>query len=120
MTTLATTPGPAVVRASRSIDTVRSTQCRRPAVLRCAYEIALLAALYAGHDVARSAIGVHPVAAHLRGQQILDAEGFLHLDVERGLNQAAIAVPFSGLVLAYLYATLHYVVTPAVLLWVAL
>jgi hypothetical protein len=39
--------------------------------------------------------------------------------MERGLNQLAIAVPLLGLVLAYIYATLHYVVTPAVLLWTA-
>ena len=116
MTTLATV-GPAVVQRPCPAAT-RSARGR--AALRCTYELALLAALYAGYVVARSAIGVHPVAAHLRGQQILDAESLLHLDVERGLNEIAIAIPAVGLVLAYLYATLHYVVTPAVLLWIAL
>jgi hypothetical protein len=116
MSSLATT-GPAVVRRPVSTGT-RSTKGRT--VLRCVYELALLAALYAGYAIARSAIGVHPVAALAHGQQILDLEQLLHLDVEHGLNELAIAVPVVGLVLAYLYATLHYVVTPAVLLWTAL
>jgi hypothetical protein len=116
MTTLATA-GPAVVHPPLSS---RTRSARGRAALRCAYELALLAALYAGYVVARSAIGVHPLAAHERGRQILDIEHFLHIDVEGGLNQLAVAVPLVGLVLAYLYATLHYLVTPAVLLWVAL
>jgi hypothetical protein len=117
MTTLA---APAPSPAFRRLQRAGSRSGRRRAALRCTYELALLAALYAGYVVARSAIGVHPVAAHLRGQQILDAESLLHLDVERGLNEVAIAIPAVGLVLAYLYATLHYVVTPVVLLWIAL
>jgi PAP2 superfamily len=116
MTTLATA-GPAVVHRPMP---ARSATARGRAALRCGYELALLAALYAGYVVARSAIGVHPVVAHERGRQILDLERFLHLDVEGDLNHLAIAVPVVGLVLAYLYATLHYVVTPAVLLWTAL
>ena len=116
MTTLAT-PGPAVVHRARP-TAARSARWR--VVLRCTHELALLAALYAVYLVARSAIGVEPVTAHVRGQQILDAERVLHLDIERGLNEVVIAIPALGLVLAYLYATLHYLVTPAVLLWTAL
>jgi hypothetical protein len=93
---------------------------RGRAAVRLAYELALLAALYAAYAVARAAIGVHPVEAHVRGEQILRIEQLLHLDIEGELNQFAVAVPVVGLVLAYLYATLHYVVTPVVLLWTAL
>jgi hypothetical protein len=116
MTTLAT-PASAVVHPARP-TAARSARGR--VALRCAYELALLTALYGGYVLARSAIGVHPVEAHARGQQILDLEGLLDLDVEHGLNRLAVAVPLIGLVLAYVYATLHYVVTPAVLLWTAL
>lgn len=115
MTTLA--PCPAVVHGPRPATT---WSARGRAALRCTYELALLAALYGGYVVARSAIGVHPVTAHLRGRQILDLEILLHLDIERGLNDVAIAIPLVGLLLAYVYATLHYVVTPVVLLWTAL
>ncbi len=114
MTTLAPS---GVVHLPRS---TASRSARGRVALRWTYELALLAALYAGYVVSRSAIGVRPVAAHERGQQILDIERFLHLDVERGLNEVAIAIPLVGLVLAYLYATLHYLVTPAVLLWTGL
>jgi hypothetical protein len=116
MTTLATA-APVVVHPPLSN---RTRTARGRAALRCGYELALLAALYAGYVVARSAIGVHPLVAHERGEQILDVERFLHVDVEGGLNQLAVAVPLVGLALAYVYATLHYVVTPAVLLWTAL
>jgi hypothetical protein len=82
-------------------------------------ELGLLAALYAAYMVSRAAIGVEVAEAHTRGLQILSLEAASYLDVERAVNSAVTAVPPVALVFAYLYATLHYLVTPAVLAWTA-
>lgn len=87
--------------------------------VRWIFELGLLALLYAGYLSARALMGVHVGEAEQRGQQLLDLEALAHLDVERPLNALITAVPALGLIFAYLYATLHYLVTPAVLLWVA-
>ncbi len=82
-------------------------------------ELGLLALLYVGYMLARAVIGVHIDAAHARGQQILDLETLAALDVEKPLNQLMTAVPVLGLASAYVYATMHYLVTPVVLVWMA-
>ena len=89
-----------------------------PAV-RWPVELGLLVLLYAGYLAARAAMGVHIGEAQDRGRQVLDVEALAHLDVERPLNAFVAAVPALGLASAYLYATLHYLVTPAVLVWLA-
>ncbi len=91
---------------------------RRPRV-RLVSELGLLALLYVGYAAARAAIDVGADDAHERGHQILRLETLVHLDVEQSLNAFVVAVPALGLVFAYLYATLHYVVTPVVMLWIA-
>jgi hypothetical protein len=87
--------------------------------VRWVLELGLLALLYAGYLTARALMGVHVDEAQQRGQRLLDLEALVHLDVERPLNALLTAVPALGLMFAYLYATLHYLVTPAVLVWVA-
>jgi hypothetical protein len=92
---------------------------REPTRVRWISELGLLVLLYAGYLTARAMMGVHVTEARQRGQQLLDLESLAHLDVEQPLNALITAVPALGLTFAYLYATLHYLVTPAVLLWVA-
>jgi membrane-associated phospholipid phosphatase len=87
--------------------------------VRGAAELGLLAGLYGVYMLSRAAIGVQVSAAQHRGLQILHLESALHLDVEQPLNQVVSALPALGLVFAYLYATLHYIVTPIVLGWTA-
>jgi hypothetical protein len=82
-------------------------------------ELTLLAVVYAGYLAARAGIGVDVGVAEARGAQILDLEALAGLDVEQPLNRAVTALPALGLVAAYLYATLHYLATPAVLVWLA-
>src|SRR5262245_51771719 len=98
-------------------DALRSSGLRR--TLRVVAELALLSLLYAGYEAGRAAIGIHTGSALGRGRWILDAESLAHLDVELPLNRLVSAVPPVGLLFAYLYATLHYVLTPATLIWVA-
>jgi hypothetical protein len=82
-------------------------------------ELALLAALYGVYMLARALVGVHPEAALHRGQWLLDLEAAAQLDVERPLNAAVHAVPPLAVLADYLYASLHYVLTPIVLIWLA-
>lgn len=87
--------------------------------VRWTHELGLIAVLYAAYMLARAAIGIHVGAAHARGERILDMESWLHVDLELPLNQLVSALPLVGLLFAYAYATLHYVVTPLVLGWIA-
>ena len=100
----------------------RTSGSRRPLRrwwVRGAAELGLLAGLYGVYLLSRAALGVQVSAAQHRGLQILHLESTLHLDVEHPLNQVVSALPALGLVFAYLYATLHYLVTPVVLGWTA-
>jgi membrane-associated phospholipid phosphatase len=100
----------------------RTSVSRRPVRrwwVRGAAELGLLAGLYGVYMLSRAAIGVQVSAAQHRGLQILRLESVLHLDVEQPLNHVVSALPALGLVFAYLYATLHYIVTPVVLGWTA-
>jgi len=82
-------------------------------------ELALLAALYGVYMLARALVGVQPDAALDRGQWLLDLEAASWLDVERPLNTALHAVPLLAVLADYIYASLHYVLTPIVLVWLA-
>jgi hypothetical protein len=111
---------PARSRAHREQDATPSrASAREQPRVRWVLELGLLALLYAGYLTARALMGVHVDQAQQRGQRLLDLEALAHLDVERPLNAVVTAVPALGLTFAYLYATLHYLVTPAVLVWLA-
>ena len=92
---------------------------RRSAVVRWGCELGLIAVLYSAYVAGRAAMGVHTGPAMARGQRILDLEAMVGLDIERPLNALVMAVPPVALLFAYLYATLHYVATPAALVWIA-
>ena len=49
---------------------------------------------------------------------LLRLESVLHLDVERSANHLLTGAPGLALVASYWYSALHYLVTPAVLVWV--
>ena len=86
----------------------------RPAWWR---ELVLLACLYALYEVGRS-VGTGDVASAMRnGRGILHWEQDWHLDAERALNAGLSHLTALAVLSAYFYATLHYLVTPAVLLW---
>ena len=50
--------------------------------------------------------------------RLLDLEAALHLDVEAWANHLFVDLPGLPLAASYWYSALHYLVTPAVLLWV--
>ena len=85
---------------------------------RAGRELALLAALYVAYSASRLLADPGPGEAVGNARDLLHLEAALHLDVERWLNDGLGALPVLPLVASYWYSLLHYVVTPAVLVWV--
>ena len=85
---------------------------------RAGRELALLAALYVAYSASRLLADPDPGQAVGNARDLLHLEAVLHLDVERWLNDGLSALPVLPLVASYWYSLLHYVVTPAVLVWV--
>jgi hypothetical protein len=80
-------------------------------------ELVLVAAFYGVYDAVRGFIGGGTAQAQRDGRDLLRWEQTLHLDPEHWLNDhlqhlAVLAVPA-----CFFYATLHFIVTPAVLVW---
>jgi hypothetical protein len=87
---------------------------RRPQLAR---ELAVLALLYVGYSLSRLLVDSGPQAALEHGRQVLAWERQVGLDVEAGLVAWLLASPALSIGAGYVYATLHYTVTPAVLVW---
>ena len=83
-----------------------------------AVELALLALLYVGYSAARLLADDDRTGAVAHAHRLLDLEAALHLDVEAWANHLLAGVPGLALVASYWYSALHYLVTPAVLVWV--
>jgi hypothetical protein len=85
--------------------------------LRGFREIVLIAAVYSLYDVTRYFVsGDHDVAIR-HGRSIYHLEQRLGIAPEHALNNLFSAHIALGLPADYIYATLHYIVTPAVLIW---
>jgi hypothetical protein len=80
-------------------------------------EFVLIAAVYTMYDLTRYLVaGDHDGAIH-HGATILRWEKDVSLAPEQWLNKLFSAHIALGLPADYMYATLHYLVTPAVLIW---
>ena len=83
-------------------------------------EVVLLTALYLAYCVTR-VLGAHDLGAgRQRAGDILQLEGMVHLDVESRVNTAVTDMAWLAVPMDYWYAVLHYVVTPAALVWLYL
>lgn len=80
-------------------------------------EILLLAVLYGAYEVSRGFGGVDVTAAVSNGRSILHLERVWHLDPERVLNVGLAHATWLAVAASYFYSVMHYVVTPAVLVW---
>jgi PAP2 superfamily len=80
-------------------------------------EVALVAVLYIAYDVSRGLRNGDLETADHHGSAILRAESWLHIDVEHSLNTGIGHVAVLAVLASYIYATLHFIVTPAVLIW---
>ncbi|SEL57112.1 phosphatase PAP2 family protein [Streptacidiphilus jiangxiensis] len=80
-------------------------------------ELVLVAAVYFAYDGSRLLVRGGVERARRDALRLLDVEQWLHLDPERWLNADFTAHRWLGIPADFAYASLHYAVTPAVLVW---
>jgi hypothetical protein len=80
-------------------------------------EVALVAALYVVYDTTRGLRRGSIAGANRSGSRLLSWEQSLHLDPEHTLNQLLWHTPALAVPASFFYATLHFIITPAVLIW---
>ena len=105
---------PASARTTLDLVTINGARLRP----RAGVELALLALLYVGYSAARLLADGDVSRAVANAHDLLHLESALHIDVELSANRLMTGVPGLALVASYWYSALHYVVTPAVLIWV--
>ncbi|MFD4142773.1 phosphatase PAP2 family protein [Streptomyces sp. NPDC058572] len=80
-------------------------------------ELLLLAVVYAAYSAGRLLARGDVTTAVDNGLAILRAEKALRLNAEHPLNRLFTDVPALGIPADFAYASLHYLVTPAILVW---
>lgn len=90
----------------------------RAARLRWWTEIPLLLLVYGVYSAGRLVARGDVPAAVDHGLTILKVEKFLRINAEHPLNRLFTREPWIGIPADFWYASLHYLVTPAVLIWV--
>lgn len=80
-------------------------------------EFAVVGVLYGVYSLVRNSVGDVVARAHENGRQILALEDGWDLALERGLNEWVHRTDVVAAAVALHYATLHFLVTPAVLVW---
>jgi hypothetical protein len=100
--------------SDRAAATKRTRAARRPSIW---FEIVLIAVFYAVYSVIRNAVPEQRVQALNNADWVWKTEHFLGIAVEDSINHAANSVTWLILTMNYYYATLHFVVTVLVLVW---
>lgn len=80
-------------------------------------EILVLGSLYGGYSLVRNTVAGSATHALHNGQALLALEETSRLDPELTLNRFVEHLPVLAVSFCYYYATLHFLVTPAVLVW---
>ncbi|MEV6108267.1 phosphatase PAP2 family protein [Streptomyces sp. NPDC051940] len=81
-------------------------------------ELLLIVIVYSTYSAGRLLARGAETQATDNGLAILDIEKFLHINAEHPLNRLFTAHATIGVPADFIYATLHYLVTPVVLAWV--
>ncbi|NEA59648.1 phosphatase PAP2 family protein [Streptomyces sp. SID13666] len=115
MTVTATTTTGA--RPARRIGPLLPARLRPLDRPRLWVELAFTGIAYWAYSLTRNAVPAHREAALHRAQAIWDTERFLHLNIELAVNHAADKVTWLIVAMNYYYATLHFIVTIGVLVW---
>lgn len=84
---------------------------------RGAREVALVAALYAAYSMSRTLASSEVTPALARASRIINVEQLWNIDVEPWLNTVFVDHAWLGVLGAFWYASAHYVVTLAVVVW---
>lgn len=93
------------------------TYMRTPRRPRFVVELALVALSYWVYSLIRNAVPNRESLAIQRAWDLLDFEKWLHIDVEHTINHAVNSVTWLIVCMNYYYATLHFIVTIGVLVW---
>ncbi|MFF0133080.1 phosphatase PAP2 family protein [Streptomyces mirabilis] len=101
----------------RRIGPLLPARLRPPDRPRLWLELTCTALLYWAYTLTRNAVPAHRTAALHRARDILDTERALHLNIELTVNHAADRVDWLIVGMNYYYATLHFIVTIGVLVW---
>ena len=80
-------------------------------------EILLIGLLYGAYELSRGIGDVDVKTAMANGREIMHLERLWHLDPEHVLNQGLHHALLLAVVASYFYSVMHYLVTPAVLVW---
>jgi PAP2 superfamily len=84
------------------------------------HEVGLIAVCYLVYSAVRDAVPGHEVAARHRAVDLLALERSLHLAIEQQVNMFVAHTSWLAYICNYYYATLHFFVTVAVLIWLYL
>ncbi|MFF9347532.1 phosphatase PAP2 family protein [Streptomyces sp. NPDC014734] len=106
---------PPSTRSARLAGLARASRApRRP---RVRFEILLIAASYWVYSLVRNAVPEQRIQALRNTDWIWSVERHLGIAVEQGVNHAVNSVTWLIVSMNYYYATLHFVVTVCVLVW---
>ncbi|MFA1547416.1 phosphatase PAP2 family protein [Actinomadura chokoriensis] len=106
---------PPAARRGEAAARMRHRVLTAPPVWR---ELLLVVLFYSGYTLTRIVLvqdGTGPAFAH--ADEILRLERYLGLDVELHLNQTLLAVPWLARTANIFYATMHFIVTLGVVVW---
>jgi hypothetical protein len=92
----------------------------RPQLRRGLRELALVTAAYGIYTASRLLADGSLARGRDRAGTLLDLERAIHLNVEASLNHAVSAHAWLAVPMSLWYASLHYLVTPAALVWIYL
>ncbi|MBM9505377.1 phosphatase PAP2 family protein [Actinacidiphila acididurans] len=93
---------------------------RTPRNPRLWFEILLIGASYWLYSLVRNAVPEQQSTALKHAKSVWSFEGHLGLDVERSVNHAMNSVDWLIVGMNYYYATLHFIITIGVLVWLYL
>src|SRR5207253_1638428 len=80
-------------------------------------EIAFIAIVYYLYSLVRNSVPSHEVGALHRAHSLLSFESTLHINIEHSANVFVAGHAWLAYICDYYYATLHFVVTIGVLIW---
>ena len=107
----------AAPRRSLALLPARVRAVRRP---KWWQEIIFVLICYWLYSLVRNAVPSHATAARERALDLLSLERTLHIGMEHSLNSLVAGTDWLAYLCNYYYATLHFVVTIAVLVWIYL
>ncbi|MFV5990900.1 phosphatase PAP2 family protein [Streptomyces sp. NPDC056231] len=103
--------------AKRNDRPARLRSLRSPHRPRIWFEVLLIAASYWLYSLVRNAVPEQKAAALANADRLWSVERFLGVAVEQTVNHAVSSVTWLVVSMDYYYATLHFVVTIGVLVW---